>query len=103
MSRTFRKLQAATITDPADAAAVAAATAAEPTSLINLAPAAFPLFTTTRQWLMLLDASVTQPFFARGPDGRLAAGVGSGADEIGGVTDWDGIGLEVDLQVCGYG
>jgi len=56
VSRTFRKLQAAAITDPQDAAAVAAATAAEPTSLVNLAPAAFPIFTTTRQWLKLLDA-----------------------------------------------
>jgi hypothetical protein len=44
---------------------------------------------------------VSQPFFARGPDGRLAAGGGSGADELGGVADWDGIGLEVDLQVMG--
>jgi hypothetical protein len=54
VSRTFGKLQAATITDAADQAAVAAATASKPTSLVNLAPAAFPLFTTTRQWLMLL-------------------------------------------------
>jgi hypothetical protein len=54
VSRTFRKLQAATITDPADIAAVNAATASEPSSLVNLAPAAFPLFTTTRQWLLLL-------------------------------------------------
>lgn len=41
---------------------------------------------------------MSEPFFARGPDGRLAGG-GSGGDELGGAADWDGIGLEVDLQV----
>lgn len=38
-----------------------------------------------------------EPFFARGPDGRLAGG-GGAADESE-IQDWDGIGLEVDLQV----
>lgn len=99
VSRTFRKLQAAAITDPTDAAAVSAATASDPVSLVNLAPAAFPLFTTTRQWLMLLDASVTESFFVRGGDGRVAGGGGGGAGGGGEVHDWDGIGLEVDLQV----
>eukprot|EP00775_Hariotina_reticulata_P001454 gene1454-1796_t len=92
VSRTFRKLQAAAITDPQDAAAVAAATAAEPTSLINLAPAAFPIFTTTRQWLKLLDASCSgQQFFAPG----LVSDQLGGEDEI---EDWDGIGVGVNLQ-----
>lgn len=88
VARTFRRLQAAAVTNPDDIAAIAAATAAEPTSLLNVPPATFPLFTTTRQWLLLLDASCATSFFARTPEGHMVG------QEI---RDWDGIGLEVEL------
>lgn len=87
VASTFRRLQAAAITNPEDAAAVAAANR-EPASLIDVPQAAFPLFMTTRDWLKALDASCAESFFARTADGHL---VGREID------DWDGIGLEVDL------
>lgn len=87
MASTFRRLQAAAITDAATAAEVAAANH-EPDTLINLPEAAFPLFMTTRDWLKALDASCAESFFVRTPDGRLL-----GRE----IDDWDGIGLEVDL------
>ncbi|KIZ02024.1 hypothetical protein MNEG_5936 [Monoraphidium neglectum] len=85
VSRTFRKLQAAAIADPADARAVAAAAARDYPSLRDVPSAAFPLFVTTAQWLRMLDASCDVPFFA-GPGGE-------GEDR----EDADGIGLHVEL------
>jgi hypothetical protein len=92
VAKTFRKLQAAAVTNPEDAAAIAAATATDPVTLRGLPPAAFPLFTTTRQWLQLLDASCAEPFFARTADGALLTEGGRVE-----AADWDGIGLGVDL------
>ena len=84
VSKTFRKLQAAAITDAADARAVAAAAGRDYPSLRAVPSAAFPLFVTTAQWLRLLDASCDVPFFAGGGDGAEG-------------EDADGIGLHVDL------
>jgi hypothetical protein len=92
VAKTFRKLQAAAVTNADDAAAIAAATATDPVTLRGLPSAAFPLFTTTRQWLQLLDASCAEPFFARTADGALLAEGGRVE-----AADWDGIGLGVDL------
>ncbi len=85
VARTFRKLHAAAITNPADAAAVAAATARSYSSLRDVPSAAFPLFVTTAEWLRLLDASCDASFF----------GVGGGDEDE--RADVDGIGLHVDL------
>jgi len=48
---------------------------------------------TTRDWLKALDASCSESFFVRTPDGGLA-----GRE----IEDWDGIGLEVDLGEPGW-
>lgn len=70
MAFTFRRLQAAAITDPVYAARVASANR-EPANLINLPPYSYLLFFTTRDWLKALDASFEESFFVRTPDGRL--------------------------------
>jgi hypothetical protein len=85
VSRTFRKLQAAAIKDPAHAAAIAAAASRDYPSLRDVPDAAFPLFATTAQWLRMLDASCDAPFFGA---------AGAAGDER---DDADGIGLHVEL------
>lgn len=64
------------------------------TSLRDIPGEAFPLFVTTKQWLLLLDATTPQPFHERAPDGRLRA---EGEEDEGMEADPEGIGL----QVCG--
>jgi hypothetical protein len=88
VASTFRKLQAAAITDASYAKKVKDADR-EPENLINLPAESFPLFMTTRNWLKALDASCAESFFERTADGRLA-----GRE----IDDWDGIGMEVDLK-----
>jgi hypothetical protein len=88
VASTFRRLQAAAITDASYGKRVKNANR-EPDNLINLPAESFPLFMTTRDWLKALDASCTESFFERTADGHL---VGREID------DWDGIGVGVDLE-----
>ncbi|XP_066280343.1 TPR and ankyrin repeat-containing protein 1-like [Branchiostoma lanceolatum] len=54
-----------------------------PVSLQDVNPAGFPLFLDSRQWLLMLDASLEEPFFKRDDEGHIT-------EEIPGWMENDG-------------
>lgn len=71
---------------PQDDEAVARLTGGLPTRLADAGPATLPLVLPLRKFLLMLDASMPQPFFGETPSGTQAA---TGGDDLAG--DWGGL------------
>ncbi|PSC76135.1 TPR and ankyrin repeat-containing 1-like isoform A [Micractinium conductrix] len=93
VARSFAKLRAAVVA-PEAAAAYAEATAAEPATLRDVPPEAFPLFLSSRAFLRMLDGTIEQPFFPRRADGTILW------DRSEVDFDPDGTTLRVELEVA---
>ena len=73
-----------------------------PPSFAGIPDESFPLFLTQSEWLLMLDATLDQPFFPRNPDGSLVHRLEGGLHEEAGMLDSldDVFEDDVLLQVC---
>jgi len=90
VSRTFRKLQAAVLSEK-DLQELTKLVQSDYHVLRDIPENVFPLFLTTRQYLRMLDGTLSKPFFPRRDNGAVAL---EDEDE----QDPDGVDWEVDLD-----